>query len=67
MGFPIINATEGGARINNMEERSLEELISSLRKPGKSPGELLEEILSRKHDNDPERLYNEIISSIDSV
>jgi hypothetical protein len=49
--IPVINATEGGARIENTEERSLSEILQSAKTPPRTPDQILKNVLSKKSSN----------------
>ena len=53
---PVINATEGGARIANTEEASLSSLADRLPAAGPSPAEVLERALAGMKRERPDRL-----------
>ena len=65
--MPVINATEGGARIGNTLESTLEELIDGLKTPANSPEEILKKVINEKCDNVSENLYKGITSAIDDI
>ncbi|MBN2040245.1 MAG: motility associated factor glycosyltransferase family protein [Spirochaetes bacterium] len=54
VGIPVINATEGGARIQNTEEKSLRDIADSIKNPAKSP----EEIIASLEKNSTLKLNN---------
>ncbi len=53
---PVINATEGGARVGNTEERSLSFLAGRYPVRTPSPGEVLDRALSAEKRETPDRL-----------
>ncbi len=63
----VINATGGGARIDNTEELSLSELIPSLTSPRRKPDEILSNAFSSNNTINLKNLYNGIIAAIDEI
>ncbi|MBN2403637.1 MAG: motility associated factor glycosyltransferase family protein [Spirochaetes bacterium] len=45
--IPVINATEGGARIENTIEKTFEEILRSIEKPSRTPDEILKSCLNK--------------------
>jgi hypothetical protein len=45
VGFPLVNATEGGARIRNTAERPLRSLVAQYARRKRTPGDILKEYL----------------------
>lgn len=64
--IPVINATGGGARINNTIEKSLETLIDELKPLKNTPDEILSRCLSPAK-SDPDRLYEAIKKSAGEI
>jgi hypothetical protein len=67
--IPVINATEGGARIENTIERSLYEVMSTVRMPDKTPDTILKLCLHKNTDSikKPEILLNGITLAIEEL
>jgi hypothetical protein len=68
VNIPVFNATEGGARIENTKEKTLKELISSVKNTAKSPDEILKQSLIKKNDlKKPELLLNGVEKAISEL
>lgn len=65
--IPVINATEGGARLKNTSESTLKEIAGRLKKTDKIPGEILNRLLQKKLNKNPEALYKAVLSGIDGL
>ncbi len=61
VAIPVINATGGGARIKNTEEIPIERLAGELKRPGMSPGE----IIDREFQNVKIRNHRPLIAELD--
>lgn len=66
VGFPVINATGGGARIRNTREKSLEELSLEMNTPARSPGEILAEACAGTASS-PKRFREALVMGLKSV
>lgn len=67
---PVINASEGGARIANTEERSLASLVERYPARTPSPGEVLASALGAAKPGDPNRLLGamaDVIRELDDI
>jgi hypothetical protein len=49
--IPVINATEGGARMDNTIEKTLKEILSVVKTPDKTPDEILKSCLHKYSDS----------------
>jgi hypothetical protein len=70
VSIPVINATEGGARIDNTEERTLREIAGTIGTVYKKPEEILKQSLTGKNVNNPgspEKLFDAINSAISEL
>ncbi len=70
VNIPVINATEGGARIENTEERTLKDIFAAVKVPGKSPEDILKQSLlknSESRNKKPEILLNAVSQAIDEL
>jgi hypothetical protein len=70
VGVPVINATEGGARIANTDERPLLGLIDQHPVRTPSPGALLERLYSGAGNGKPDRLakaMKDVINELEKV
>lgn len=64
--FPVINATEGGARILNTREESLEGLARTLKSAPRNPGRILSEALDGAPSS-PERFREALLRALERV
>jgi len=67
VNIQVINATEGGARIKNTTEESLETIISRIEKKKKTPEEVLKKHLTGNTGKRADHLINAIDSAIKSI
>ncbi|MDY6933151.1 MAG: 6-hydroxymethylpterin diphosphokinase MptE-like protein [Spirochaetota bacterium] len=67
VGIPVINATEGGARIINTDECSLESLLDRIPIRERRPDEILKGLISQNVVNNPESLYKGVLSAIKGI
>ncbi len=69
VAIPVINTSEGGARIENTDEKTMDEVFSSLKKPDNTPDEILRSCLTHNSGNvkKPEVLLNGLTSAIDGL
>lgn len=61
VAIPVINATEGGAKILNTRESSVEELAAEFKIPPKIPDDILAPLVSAENRKDPRSFLNELI------
>ncbi len=64
---PVINATEGGARIRNTEEKTLEDMVAQCKKLDPVPEQVLDRVLVSRTRRRPERLQNAMRNAIESL
>jgi hypothetical protein len=69
VSIPVINATEGGARIENTIEKTLKDVLLSAQKPGRTPAEILRSCLHKNSGSikNPKIFLNGIEKAIEAI
>ncbi len=69
INIPVINATEGGARIENTKEISLKQIVSTLDSLNESPDEILRSVTRNSNNKvkNPEKLINGITKALSEL
>ena len=68
VNIPVVNATEGGARIDNTIECNLDEICKDIPKNDLTPGEVLSNAISEsRRINNAESLYKGVLSALEDI
>lgn len=67
VGVPVINATEGGARIRNMEESALADIFTRLPIPIVNPAGVLDKVLTERRSDQPALLLSRVILAMEKI
>ncbi|MDY6967968.1 MAG: 6-hydroxymethylpterin diphosphokinase MptE-like protein, partial [Spirochaetota bacterium] len=67
VSIPVINATEGGAKIKNTQQYTLKELVKNTPKMEVSPQEIFEKVISQNIEQNPQMLIDGIKSAEESL
>jgi hypothetical protein len=63
----VINATEGGAKIDNCKETTLSNLISTLPEQKKRPDEIIKSIIQKNKNSDSKKLKDGLTNAIENI